>query len=75
MTVVIADLTSTTFCDCFAIGRLVQAHQFAAVHDTRLRLAVSHRAVYRIVELTGLGQLLPVYLGLAEALAAGLASL
>ena len=69
VTVVIADLTTTTFCDCFAIGRLVRAHQFAADHDAQLRLAVSHQAVFRIVELTGPGQLLPVYPGLAEALA------
>ena len=74
VTMVIADLTTTTFCDCSGIGCLVQAHQFAAAHDAQLRLAVTHPAVSRIVELTGLGQLLQVYPGLAEALAGPAAS-
>ena len=60
--VVIADLSATTFCDSAGIrSLLVMAYQ-AADSDAELRLVVqANGAVQRIIDLTGLNRLLPVY--------------
>ncbi len=61
VTVIIADLTGTTFCDCGGLQRLIQASCKAAAAGAELRLAVSPGgAVSRVIELAGIGQYLPV---------------
>ena len=60
--VVIADLTSTSFCDSSGLQHLIRASDKAAANGTELRLAISPGgAVSRIFELTGISQRLPVY--------------
>jgi anti-sigma B factor antagonist len=60
--VVIADLTGTSFCDSSGLQHLIQASHHTAASGTELRLAISPGgAVSRIIELTGIGQRLPVY--------------
>jgi anti-anti-sigma factor len=72
VTVAIADLSMTTFCDCAGVRSLLLAHREATVRDAELRLVVRSRAVLRILELLGADQVLPVYPDLSAALAGGL---
>jgi anti-anti-sigma factor len=68
---VIADMTATRFCDSSGINMLVRAHQQAAANGTELRLVVASTAVLRVLTLTGLDDLLPIYPSLSQALTAG----
>jgi anti-sigma B factor antagonist len=62
VTVIIADLTGTTFCDSGGLQRLLQASRKTAAAGVELRLAISPAgAVSRIIELTGISLRLPVY--------------
>ena len=70
VTVVIADMTSTVFCDSSGISQLVLAHHCAAAHHAQLRLVVPHAKVLGALTLAGLDRLLPVYPSLDAALAA-----
>jgi anti-sigma B factor antagonist len=69
--VVVADLTSTAFCDSSGIRSLLLAHDEAAAHDAQLRLAVQPDGmVLRMLTLMGLHRVLQVYVSLDEATAA-----
>jgi anti-sigma B factor antagonist len=70
ITTVIADMTGTTFCDSSGIRVLLQAHQQARANHAELVLVVASAGVLRVLELTGLDVLLPIYPTLAEAMAA-----
>jgi anti-sigma B factor antagonist len=66
---VIADMTSTIFCDSSGVHAIMHAYESAAARDVRLRLAVSPASsVRRVLELIGVGRLMPVYPSLREAL-------
>ena len=66
---VIADMTSTVFCDSSGVHAIMHAYESAAARDVRMRLAVSSASsVRRVLELIGVGRLMPVYPTLAEAL-------
>ena len=68
---VIADLTSTVFCDSSGVHAIMHAYESAAARDVRMRLAVSPTtSVHRVLELVGVGRLMPVHASLQEALAA-----
>jgi anti-sigma B factor antagonist len=58
---VIADLTSTTFCDSLGARQLVLAHQDAKALGAQLRLALLSGNVRRVLELMGLDQVLLLY--------------
>lgn len=67
---VIADMMSTTFCDSSGVHALMSAYESAAERDVRMRLAVSSStSVRRVLQLIGVGLLMPVYESLEEALA------
>ena len=67
--IVIADMTSTIFCDSSGVHAIMHAYESAAARDVRLRLAVSPASsVRRVLELIGVGRLMPVYPSLREAL-------
>ena len=70
VTIVIADMTSTVFCDSSGISQLVLAHHCAAAHQAQLRLAVPHDQVLEVLKVTGVDHLLAVYPSLDAALAA-----
>src|SRR5579862_6977744 len=72
VSVVVADLTATGFCDCAGVRSLVLAHRKASASNSELRLVARSRAVLRILELVGADQVLPVYPDLSAALASGL---
>jgi anti-sigma B factor antagonist len=66
---VVADLTSTVFCDSSGVHAIMHAYESAAARDVRMRLAVSPAtSVRRVLELIGVARLMPVYPTLAEAL-------
>jgi anti-anti-sigma factor len=71
-TVLIADGTTTAFCDSYSIGALIRAHHQAIAAGAQLRVVVtSCSSVRRLLDLTGAGQLLLVYPSLAAAQADG----
>lgn len=66
---VIADMTSTVFCDSSGVHAIMHAYENAAARDVQMRLAVSPAtSVRRVLELIGVGRLMPVYASLQEAL-------
>jgi anti-sigma B factor antagonist len=72
VSLVIADMTSTIFCDTSGVRALVEAYDRAVIDDIGFRLAISAEgSVRRVLELTGIIRLLPVYLGLDEAIRTG----
>lgn len=70
VTVLIADMTATVFCDSSGISQLVLAHHCAAAHHAQLRLAVPHDQVLEVLTVTGVDRLLAIYPSLGAALAA-----
>ncbi len=69
--VVIADLTSTVFCDSAGVRQFVLAYNYANALDAQLRFVIPDRNMLRILTVTGLDQLLSVYPSLDAALSAG----
>jgi anti-sigma B factor antagonist len=66
---VIADMMATIFCDSSGVHAILHAYEDAAARDIRLMLAVSSAtSVRRVLELIGVGRLMPVYASLQEAL-------
>jgi anti-anti-sigma factor len=66
-TVVIADLSHTSFCDCAGVSALMTAGGLAARSGSELRVVARSRPVLRTFELTGLSQCVRVYASGAEA--------
>jgi anti-anti-sigma factor len=74
--VVVADMTSTSFCDSSGVHALVFAHEAAVTRGIQLRLAVSaDGSVRRVLQLIGVGRILSIHSSLAEAIDAGLAGI
>lgn len=67
--VVTADLSQTDFCDSAGVHVLARAHRTAAGAGTELRLCIGDSPCARILELTGLDQVLPVYPDVRQSLA------
>jgi anti-sigma B factor antagonist len=68
---IIADMTATTFCDFSGTRMLALAWQQAIANGTEMRLAVPGPDALRVLQVQGLGTVLPIYQTLAEALACG----
>lgn len=65
----IADMTSTEFCDSSGVHAIMHAYETAAERNVLMRLAVSpHTSVRRVLQLIGVGRLMPVHESLQEAL-------
>ncbi len=70
VTILVADLTATTFCDSAGIRQLTLAYDKAVASGAQLRLAVAEGGlVERTVKLVGLAHLLPLYPTVEAALA------
>lgn len=67
-TTVIVDFTATTFCGSSGIMEVALAHRQAADMNAELRLVAPSDAVLRVMALTGLDKLAPVYQSLGAAL-------
>ncbi|HEX4059587.1 MAG TPA: STAS domain-containing protein [Streptosporangiaceae bacterium] len=59
--VITIDLTGTTFCDSAGVQSLARAHRLATANGSELRLVVGASPVSRILQLTGVDQVLPIY--------------
>jgi anti-sigma B factor antagonist len=57
----IVDMSATTFCDSAGVSVLVRTHQKAAANDSRLRIATQSSAVQRVLSLTSVDTLIPVF--------------
>jgi anti-sigma B factor antagonist len=69
VSLVIADMTSTVFCDTSGVRMLVDAHDRAVTDDIGFRIAIPPQgSVRRVLELTGIIRMLPVYPDLDEAI-------
>jgi len=67
-TVVIADFTATSFCDCASLRRLLAVQRRAATQGTQFRLVIPPgNPVQRLAELLGVNGRLHIYPGLHEA--------
>jgi anti-sigma B factor antagonist len=67
--VVVADMTSTSFCDSSGVHAVIFAHEAAAARGVQLRIAVSPAgSVRRVLQLIGVASVVPVYPSLAEAM-------
>jgi anti-sigma B factor antagonist len=66
--IVVADLSETTFCDSAGISALATARRKAVAHGAVFALVCSSPQVLRILELTGLDQMLPPFATVDEAL-------
>ena len=70
VTVVIADLASTVFCDSAGARQFVLAHQFADARDAQVRFVIPDRNMLRVLTVTGLDRLLSIYPSLDAAVSA-----
>jgi len=69
-TVVIADFTATSFCDCASLRRLLAVQQRAAAAGVQIRFVMpSGSPVRRLADLTGLDKPLRIYPSVREATA------
>ena len=59
--VVIIDMSVTTFCDCAGARAIVRAYQRAADCGAEVRLVVTAALVLRIFDLVGIDRLLDIY--------------
>ena len=66
---VVVDMTRTTFCDSAGVHAILGAYKRADAEGGEVRLAVTATGVRRILAITAIDRLLPVYGTVAEALA------
>ena len=68
--VMIVDMTGTNFCDSSGIHALARAHRLARSNGGELRIAIGGSPALRVLQLTGLDQVLPVFPDVEQAQAA-----
>jgi len=67
--VITADLTATVFCDSAGVEVLARARDLAAARGAEFRLALGGSPVARILQLTGLDEIIPLYHDVPDSLA------
>jgi len=65
----VVDMTRTRFCDSAGLRVLMDAHKRALAKEGAVLLAVPFDAVLRVLEITGIGQVIPHFASLDEAVA------
>ena len=65
---VVVDMSQTRFCDSAGLNVLVAADRLARARGGEVRLVITGEPVARIVALTGVDRVIPVYPSLEEAL-------
>ena len=65
----VVDMTRTRFCDSAGLHALIGAHKRARAEGRQVRLATPGAQVRRVLALTALDRLIPVFTSLDEALA------
>jgi anti-sigma B factor antagonist len=66
---IIVDLSNLEFLDSTGLGALIGAHKRSRDHGGRLRLVVQEGQILRLLRITGLLTVFPVYITLDAALA------
>jgi len=69
-TLLIADLSSTEFCDSAGVSSLVRTYRQASTSGSAMRLVVSTPSVQRVLSITGVDRLVDVFPSVAASLAA-----
>jgi len=67
--VLIVDMADTTFCDSAGVNALVRAHKRATANGAEIRLVVASLGVHRVLAITGVDRLIPVYPSMTASLA------
>ncbi|HEX3491504.1 MAG TPA: STAS domain-containing protein [Streptosporangiaceae bacterium] len=70
VSMLVADMTGTTFCACAGVTALIRAHRRATANRALLRVAATAPIVLRVLELTGVDYVIPVFGTVPAALAA-----
>jgi anti-sigma B factor antagonist len=70
----VVDMMRTRFCDSAGLDVLVDAHKRVRAEGGEVLLALSGAAVLRILSITGIDQVIPVFTSLDEALARAMAT-
>ena len=65
---IIVDLSQLEFLDSTGLGALIGAHRRALQHDGNLRLVIREGAISRLLTITGLMSVFPVYHTVEDAL-------
>ena len=65
----VVDMTRTRFCDSAGLRVLMDAHKQAVAEGRAVLLAVPATAVLRVLEITGIDQVIPSFASLDEAVA------
>lgn len=65
----IADLSSTEFCDSAGVSALVQAYRQASTSASAMRLVVGTPGVQRVLSITGVDRLVDIFPSVAASLA------
>jgi len=68
-TLLVADMSATTFCDSSGVSALVRTYRRAMANACDVRLVISSPAVARVLSLTGVDRLMPVFGSIAASLA------
>lgn len=66
--IVVVDMSRTRFCDSAGLNALVGANRRVRAEGGEVRLVIVAEAVARIVALTGVDRVVPIYASLEEAL-------
>lgn len=69
-TLLVVDMSATTFCDSAGLNALVRAFKRATASGSGMRVVVSARAVQRVLAITGVDHLIDIYPTVAAAMAA-----
>ena len=67
--VITVDLTATVFCDSAGVEVLARARDMAAARGAEFRLALGGSPVVRILQLTGLDEVMPLFRDVPHSLA------
>jgi anti-sigma B factor antagonist len=68
-TLLVADLSKTTFCDSAGVSALVRTFRRAADSGSGMRLVVSTPAVQRVLSITGVDRLVDIFPSVSASLA------
>jgi anti-sigma B factor antagonist len=68
-TLLIVDMSATTFCDSAGVNALVRTLKRVTASRAGMRLVVSTHAVRRVLDITGVDHLIDIYPSVASALA------
>lgn len=68
VSVMIADMSRTTFCDSAGVSALVRAFRRATENGTKFQLVATSPAVLRVLQITGVDRLIDIHSTVTEAL-------